>query len=80
MLLLNTGTAPAVCLMANHSAPGLARPQLEITFVVQRWCKCGGTRAGGVGGYAMPLTRLEDLSEDDYEDPADDPELIELKT
>lgn len=38
-----------------------------------------GACAGGADGYAMPLTRLEDLSEDDFEDPADDPELIELK-
>lgn len=31
-------------------------------------------------GYALPLARLEDISEDDYDDPADDPELIALKT
>ncbi len=36
--------------------------------------------AGGEAQQALPLTRLEDLSEDDYEDPADDPELIALKT
>ncbi len=34
---------------------------------------------GGDAQQALPLMRLEDLSEDDYEDPADDPELIALK-
>jgi hypothetical protein len=43
---------------------------------------CNG-HAGGAEdeeGYALPLARLEDISEDDYDDPADDPELIALKT